>query len=200
MSEQDTASILYPDDPPRSGEPPEYFKADVAAAEARLSRQAPAGGEKEPDTAAKLYEDSADHSDPVADKGAASFFNGHSLAAGQDGDMERAAELGAAEKALAADMQQAGTSSADFGEALSIINDNLANDPALLAAKQDETLASLQQDIGPTFAADLDAARRFIADLDRVSPGVIRSLEGSGAGNDPRLIRKAIAEAKRRGY
>lgn len=196
----DTASILYPDDPPRSSETPEYVKVEHAAAEARLMRSTPGDGAQEPDTAAKLYGDDKDHADPVAEKGVSSFFNQHALNAGQDGDSERAAELGAAEKALMADMREAGTSTADFGEALSIINDNLANDPALLAARQDETMAMLQRDIGPSFAADLDAARAFIRDLDKVAPGTIYSLERSGAGSDPRLIRKAISEARRRGY
>jgi hypothetical protein len=48
--------------------------------------------------------------------------------------------------------------------------------------------------------ADINLARRFVADLETVSPGTIATLERTGAGNDLRLIRKAIAEAKRRGY
>ena len=161
-------------------------------------RRSPADGEQKPDTATKLYEDDIDHSDPVAERGVASFFNQHSLSATHDGDSERVAELGAAERALAANMREAGTSSADFGEALSIVNECLADDPSLLAAKQGETMLALERDIGPSFAADLAAARSLIQDLERVAPGTIHSLERSGAGNDPRLIRKAIAEAKRR--
>lgn len=48
--------------------------------------------------------------------------------------------------------------------------------------------------------ADLGLARRFIADLEVVSPGTIDTLNRTGAGNDIRLIRKAVAEARRRGY
>jgi len=48
--------------------------------------------------------------------------------------------------------------------------------------------------------ADLDAARRFISDVEKIAPGTISTLEATGSGNDPRLIRKAIAEAKRRDY
>ncbi|MER8797206.1 hypothetical protein NKH75_23935 [Mesorhizobium sp. M0984] len=200
MSEQDSASILYPDDPPRSSEPPAYYRAEVAAAETRLMRSAPDAGEQEPDLATTLYDDDKDHSDPIAERGVASFFNQHALTAGQDGDSERAAALGSAEKALMADMRASGGSAGELNAALGIVNECLADDPAPLAARQGETMLALERDIGPTFASDLDAARRFIADLDRVSPGVIRSLEGSGAGNDPRLIRKAIKEARRRGY
>ncbi|RUU85473.1 hypothetical protein EOB59_31980 [Mesorhizobium sp. M7A.F.Ca.MR.176.00.0.0] len=47
---------------------------------------------------------------------------------------------------------------------------------------------------------DISIARRFIADMELVSPGVVASLERHGAGNDPRLVRAAIKEAKRRGY
>jgi hypothetical protein len=48
--------------------------------------------------------------------------------------------------------------------------------------------------------ADINIARRFVADLEAVAPGTIATLERTGAGNDLRLIRKAVAEAKRRGY
>jgi hypothetical protein len=47
---------------------------------------------------------------------------------------------------------------------------------------------------------DLSAARAFIRDLDAVSPGLIDSLHFSGAGNDAKLVRAAIKEARRRGY
>lgn len=48
--------------------------------------------------------------------------------------------------------------------------------------------------------ADLRVARQFVRDLEIVSPGVVASLEIHGAGSDPRLVRAAIKEAKRRGY
>jgi hypothetical protein len=48
--------------------------------------------------------------------------------------------------------------------------------------------------------ADLGLARRFVADLEIIAPGTIASLSLTGAGNDLRLVRAAIREAKRRGY
>jgi hypothetical protein len=57
---------------------------------------------------------------------------------------------------------------------------------------------ALLQSEGVT-VADLNTARAFVGDLDIVAPGTIASLQLSGAGNDPRLIRAAIKEAQRRG-
>ena len=46
---------------------------------------------------------------------------------------------------------------------------------------------------------NLGAARRLIDHPEERAPGNKASLEFSGAGNDPRLIRLAIKEARRRG-
>ncbi|WP_157020501.1 hypothetical protein [Paracoccus sp. 228] len=49
--------------------------------------------------------------------------------------------------------------------------------------------------------ADVDLARRLVTDLDAKMGGKVSAwLRGTGQGNDPRTIQRAIAEAKRRGY
>lgn len=103
-----------------------------------------------------------------------------------------------------ADFRAAGASSDDVREALDIVREHQGNTVAgpvsaeKLEAAYTSTMAVLA-DEGVT-DADLNAARAFISDLEMIAPGTIQSLEATGAGNDPRLIRKAISEAKRRGY
>ena len=46
--------------------------------------------------------------------------------------------------------------------------------------------------------ADLSLARRLIADIEKVAPGTIATLERTGSGNDLRVIKAAIKEAHRR--
>ena len=178
-----TDLILYPNDQPDAlAQPP---RAPVR----------PDAGEEPP---AISYDEAADF-DPT---GANSFFNQAALAALKEGDHERSAELDQAGKALVDDMKAAGTPAAVFNEALAAFNeadaDNFTEDQR--AQMAEATMADLRADFGPTLDADLSAARALIADLDKLTPGLIASLEASGAGNNPRLIRTAIEEAKRRGY
>jgi hypothetical protein len=117
------------------------------------------------------------------------------------GDIERADALKAAMPALAENFREAGTEFPDLKEAFSIVRQSEGVQPP--TAEQRE--AGLAKAVAMVRAegisdGDIDAARAFIRDLDAVSPGVIASLEAHGAGNDPRLIRAAIREAKRRGY
>lgn len=206
---QDTASILYPDDPPRAVDMPDWRKADIAAAETRLMGKAPApaaapaaGDDAEvPDLASALYDDD-EQAGNFDETGSNSFFNQQALKALEDDDRERSQALGAAGKALVADMKAAGTSSADFDEALTIVNEAAYETltDAEIDARQAETIATLEREYGGEFKRNIDAANRFIRDLDKIAPGTIMSLQASGAGNDPRIIRKAVKEALRRGY
>lgn len=200
MSDTDSASILYPNDKPAASAPPEWFSADIAAAESRLMGKVDGNDTQERDGAETLYDES-EQANQFRDEDVASFFNQQALNAVKDDDPERAEALGQASKALAADMRAAGTSSKEFGEALTIINEVAyeAKSDADRERAHAATLAGLERDLGPTFQSDLDAARLFIQDLEKVAPGTIASLEQTGAGNDHRLIRKAIKEAKRRG-
>lgn len=224
----DAAHILFPNDAPTSSQPPEWFKAQHAAAEQRLMGQhrqddgaraaatmfpseakgavsgearPPAGHDPDADAAEKLFKEDATQFDakPVSD-----FMSGFAQSAIADGDIDRAHELESASEALAADFRAAGASSDDVREALDIMREHQGNTVAgpvsaeALEAGYASGMAALA-DEGVT-SADLNAARAFISDLEKIAPGTIRSLEATGAGNDPRLIRKAVAEAKRRGY
>lgn len=222
----DDAHILFPNDAPASSQTPEWFKVQHAAAEQRLmgrhrqddgaraaatlfpsdaadrlrDRQ-PAVHNPDADAAEKLFKEDAPRFDakPVEE-----FVSGFAQTAIADGDIERAHELQAAGEALAADFQAAGASSDDLREALDIVREHQGNTVAgpVSAEKLEAAYASgmaVLAEEGVT-SADLNAARAFIRDLELIAPGTIQSLEASGAGNDPRLIRKAVAEAKRRGY
>jgi hypothetical protein len=62
------------------------------------------------------------------------------------------------------------------------------------------TMPLIQAEYGDGYMDDISAAQAFIRDLEVIAPGTIASLERTGAGNDPRLVRSAIKEARRRGY
>lgn len=217
----DPLSILYPDDRP-STTPPAYHQAAVAAATARLAGQ----GQPEKDSAAALYpndlpkdaqaaqpapaaqakaEGEADDPATLTYKDAApfdareitSFFDQSALTAIQEGDKERAAELGQAGKALVAEFSAAGTPSETVNDALRAFNDAAYSG---VTEAPETIMANLATEFGPTLETDLAAARSLIADLDLVAPGLVASLNATGAGNDPRIIRAAILEARRRGY
>ncbi|NKB83747.1 hypothetical protein HED51_11340 [Ochrobactrum grignonense] len=99
------------------------------------------------------------------------------------------------------DMRAAGTDAGDLKEAFEIVRHSAGMVPPTHEQREasfNEGMTAVQQ--SGISDADLSAARQFIADLEIVSPGVVRSLNAHGAGNDIRLIRKAVAEARRRGY
>lgn len=84
---------------------------------------------------------------------------------------------------------------AAYAEAVQKIN-GLHADKTLLAA----AAAVAASQASSRSAAEAEAARALIRDLDLVPPGLIHSLNASGAGNHPKIIKAAIAEARRRGY
>lgn len=218
----DPLSILYPNDTP-STVPPAYHQAAVAAATSRLAGQ----GQPQKDHAAALYPDDlpkdakpaqpapaaqakgeTGKDDPATltyDKDAApfdpsavnSFFDQAALAALQEGEKERSAELGQASKALVAEFSAAGTPTETVSEALRAFQDAAYSG---VTEAPEAIMANLATEFGPTLETDLAAARSLIADLDLVAPGLVASLNATGAGNDPRIIRAAIREARRRGY
>lgn len=222
----DPAHVLFPNDAPAGSAPPEWFKADQAAATARLmgahkpaaddddaaarmfpadapkNQQPPKAAAPDADAAEKLFPDDANQFD---EKPIAGFFNSVAVSAAGDGDSERAQALNAAGEALIADARRAGTSAAEFASALDIIRERQGD---LIAPITDEKLEAdfasgmeaVRSEFGATADSDLKAAQAFIRDLDKVAPGTMDSLNRTGAGNDMRLIRAAIKEAKRRGY
>jgi hypothetical protein len=208
MSEQ--AHILFPDDAPAPAQAPDWFTTERAAAEMRLMGSQKQGGEKstelsagesEGDAASKIFSDEKQEFDAGVVEG---FLNSRALSARSDGDHERAEALKAATSALTDDFRANGTSSRDAEEAFQILRE--ANDyltppsPEQIATDMTANLATLQSELGSSFQSDLDAARAFISDLNKVAPGTIESLSRNGAGNDLRLVKAAIREARRRGY
>lgn len=154
------------------------------------------------DTAEKLFPDDAK---PFDDADAKGFFNTFALSARSDGDVERAEALTSAGEALIADARAAGTDAAELTSALDVVRERQGDTPSPITPEKMEAefasgMAAIQQEYGDAYMADLNAARAFIRDLEIVAPGTIDSLERTGAGNDVRLIRSAIKEAKRRGY
>ncbi|WP_425906813.1 hypothetical protein [Nitrobacter sp. TKz-YC02] len=226
----DPAHILFPSDAPASSQPPEYFKVQQNAATARLmggqkpatddaaarmfpnnaaksgTLPAPSAGLTDPaqtDAAATLFKDDA--TSQFDEKPIAGFFNTFALSARSDGDVERAEALSSAGEALIADARAAGMDAAELTSALDIVSERQGDTLSPIAPEKIEAefasgMAAIQQEFGDTYMADLSAARAFIRDLEIIAPGTIDSLERTGAGNDMRLIRSAIKEAKRRGY
>lgn len=141
---------------------------------------------------------------PYDAKAVTSYIDGFAGSALADGDTERAEELQAAGAALTQDFAKAGTDPADLTEAFDIVKERHADtafgpvSEEKLVADYNATMSTLAEE--GVSIADIDAARAFIADLEMVAPGTMHTLEATGAGNDARLIRKAIAEARRRGY
>lgn len=220
----DAAYVLFPNDLPPSA-PPEYFKVQHAAAELRLTGNhgkpdaaaavvfpsekkaeawPPAG--KDDDAAATLFRSDTPKPDAAISEALADRMEGYELDARLAGESERADELASAMSSLTADFSKHGTSADDVKEMMALLHDGKARlaPPTEIEAGEAysrgmEVLASEYAD-NAAMQTDLAIARRFVADLSIVSPGVIETLEASGMGSDPRMIRLAIREAKRRNY
>ena len=185
-----SANLVFPNDAPAAPQ------RDTPGAGHTAQKPADA------DIAGKLFPSEADRFD---DAPINSFFDGFSLSALSDGDSERAGELQSARDAFIADAKKAGADARELSAALDIVKENQGNnfgsiDPDKAEAAFAESTSLMRQELGDTFDADIGIARAFILDLEKIAPGTIASLERTGAGNDPRLIRSAIREAKRRGY
>jgi hypothetical protein len=193
MSDGNLATVLYPDDAPN--DPPSADQ--VRSGEAAPVDQPTVG--KPNDRAATMYGEDATAFDP---QNLQSMMMSRMLTANQQGDEEWMQSISAAQDGLAADMEAAGTSTADFDEAFHIVNQYTGDDlpDEKREAMRETTVTELSAEWGDEAEANLNIARSFIRDLEKVAPGTIDTLERSGAGNDPKLIRKVVAEAKRRGY
>ncbi|MFD1378627.1 hypothetical protein [Fodinicurvata halophila] len=132
------------------------------------------------------------------------FVSGFAHSAAADGDAERAQELLAAGDALSDDFKAAGTDPGALDQAFQIVKDRQADTvagPISEEAVQAEYMESMEllQAEGVT-EADISAARQFIDDLEVVAPGTKATLQATGSGNDPKLVRLVIQESRRRGY
>lgn len=223
MSEIDHASILFPNDavPSKPAQMPEWAQVRHAAAEQRLvgnhgkpdaaaaamfpnerKAEAPPPAGKDDDAASILFKDDAARKDVDYERAVGGELDQFTLDAMKEGDAERASALKQATAALSEDFRASGTDPASIQEAFTIVRqsaDSLSPPtPEQIEAGFVSGMAELTAS-GVT-EADVGLARRFISDLELVSPGVVASLERHGAGNNPKLVRAAIKEAKRRGY
>jgi len=221
----DSAHILFPSDVPAPApqQPPDWFSVRQSSAEARLAgvhgdggaAKAPAAGKagspaspagpadaaKPDDAAAVLFKDDITSFDakPVAE-----IFDGFANSAISDNDGgERSRAIEAAKNGLIADAKANGTDAKDLAEAMAVVHERQADGmfettPEQAEQRMTEGLSACRAE--GVADADINLARRFVADLELIAPGTIDTLNRTGSGNDIRLIRKAIAEAKRRGY
>jgi hypothetical protein len=209
----EAAYVLFPDDKPRVPEKaPDWFSTQQSAARARLAghhskpdaKPDEVKGAPEADAADALFKEDAAAAKEFKGEEAFAFIETYRKNAIQAGNEEHAEELAAASKALTEDAVKHGTSTEDFKAAMDVVRERhdflKPPEPETIEAEMNENLATLEAELGDTFQSDLDAARRFVSDLEKVAPGTMESLAVSGAGNDLRLVRKAIAEARRRGY
>lgn len=221
----DISHILFPSDAPKQVSVPDYVKAETAAAELRLSGRHPArsdqadrmfpsenGKQPEPgidpadDTAAKLFADDVPAGDKAIAEALAARMEGYELDARLEGDEERANELQEAMSTLTADFSKKGTAATDVAEMTELLHEGKARiaSPTEDEAREafDSGIAALAEGYSSPndLNADIRRAQRFVSDLAKVTPGVIETLERSGMGSDPRMVRLAIREARRRGY
>jgi hypothetical protein len=131
-----------------------------------------------------------------------SAMTGQALAALKDGNIEKADAIEATRKALTADFEKAGSGGREIGEVMGIVNAYAYSLPNAETRDQQHVSAmeALSSDWGDHLNANLTIAKRLIRDLDAAAPGLINTLELTGAGNDARLIQAAYREARRRGY
>lgn len=73
-------------------------------------------------------------------------------------------------------------------------------DEAAREATMAGTMSSLKEDYGDDLGKVLAGAQRVIAEASKTTPELIPFMNRSGMGNHPRLVRMAIAIAKRKGW
>lgn len=153
-----------------------------------------------PDAAARLFhtEMPADHTQPVAD-----ILEGFAQSAAADGDHARAEEWQNAASGLSNDFRSAGTPENDIAEIMQLAREAMADvlpGSSVSAERLEATRIAAMDALteqGVT-DSDLGLARRLIDEMEAKTPGLKAYLDGTGMGNSPRVIAKAVAEAKRR--
>lgn len=186
---------------PSEGKP---AQGETPAAGAKAASEPPAGSDK-PDVAATLFKGDAEQAADKQFDGAREFFTGFAGSAAADGDSDRAAELQAAGAAIIENAKASGMPEDELAAALDIVKERQGDTIAEITDEKlqqefSSSMATLKDELGETYLADIGLAQRMIADVERVAPGTMDSLIATGAGNDVRLIRSVIREAKRRGY
>lgn len=201
----DPAHVLFPNDAPKPQQPPAASAPAVPEASKALSAASPAdplAAVKPDDVAATLFKNDAVDSGA---KGVTDILDGFANSAIADGDGgERARAIEAARDGLIADAMASGTDTKELFSVVNVIHELQANSlveptPEQAVQRMSEGLEACRNE--NIADADLDLGRRFVVEhLEKVAPGVVATLERTGAGNDIRVIRAVIAEAKRRGF
>lgn len=194
----DPVHLLFPSDAPAAPTPaPAPSPAPEHSACAQEAPQLSAGIAEANVATAIFASERADGFDQLL----SGELESHRLSAHCDGDVGRARSIHLAQRTLAEDFEQHGTSPDDVKEALHIVRQSARLSEPSPEDRQAEYAKGMAEVTAAGFTdGDLNAARAFIRDLEKVAPGTVASLEAGGAGNNPDLIRKAIREARRRGY
>jgi len=197
----DPAHLLFPSDAPTQA--PDWLSSDASpmasvTVPAALERAHEAMSEDEA-AAAVLFKD--DGPDPAASISAT--FEPWAVSAHAGGDPENAAEWREASEILAADFRGSGMDASEIAAVMELTREAQGDTmfgpvtAERLATERARSEAHLMQ--AGVSDSDLALARRLVNDLDAKMGGKVKAwLAGTGQGNDPRTIQKAIAEAKRR--
>lgn len=121
-----------------------------------------------------------------------------------DGATDRADEMRAVSEALAADFREGGMTAEDTAEVMGLAREAMGNTVPGVGVSEDRLVE--MRVAAETFIAenqisadDIGLAQRLIRDLGAKTGGrVSEYLIGSGMGNDPRAIQRAVHIAKRR--
>jgi predicted GNAT family acetyltransferase len=183
---QDTASALFPTEPKAAPIAPAAPKAKALE-----------------DVAAALFH--TDRAPDLHSKAVEGVIGPWAEAARLEGDAELAAEWREAATTLSDDFRQAGMDADQVTEVMQLAREALGNTLPGMPVDEERLLRMNEQGLAwmterGVQVAEIDAARRMIDDLDLKTPGLKDYLDHTGLGSDPRMIEKAIAEAKRRNY
>jgi hypothetical protein len=193
------AYILFPNDAPRSQQPPVVSIAPtVATPEAgkAVSPAPPAGpaDAAKPD-AAKLFPTES----PAERDSAVERLDTLAEAVRLGGDADRADALIETGSILVAEAQAHGTPSSELQEIIGHVHGASSTLSPMTADQLADGMAKGMKELAEVPAADLDLARGLIRRMSEKMPSLPYQLEATGLGNRPDFIRAVIREAKRRG-
>lgn len=196
----DHAHSLFPADVPQGAVPPKQFSSGPIAKPVTMAP--PSKPASDPASATSLFPTEA-LPDPAA--AVASTFEPWAVAAHAGGNAAQADEWRAAGEVLASDFRDSAMDPEDVRVIMDLTREAQGNTTFgavdVERLEIDRARATDQLIEAGVTDADVDLARRLVTDLDAKMGGKVSAwLRGTGQGNDPRTIQRAIAEAKRRGY
>lgn len=130
------------------------------------------------------------------------FFDGREIEARQGDDHERAEELATARAGLNEVLQdfQIGNNAAQemFAEVNQYIN--YPRDDDYILQEKATTMEVLQKKWGANTSKMIAGAQRILREAEKKTPGLIKTMSETGAGNNPKIITHLANIAKKRGY